>query len=98
VVPNRNKNGRNMVWAVRRNREAGHEAWARWEKANYRAMTANGHAVAAEQQVDGYLAECTKLSTHHASLSLNIPASPPFTFIPPLTLKTEADQEPLGNR
>ena len=55
-------------------------------------MTANGQAASAEQQVDDYLAECAKLSAHLASLGVNVPSAPPFTFIPPLSLKAGVDQ------
>jgi len=75
------------------NREGRHEAWEHWERANVRAMAANGQAVASEQQVEGYLAKCAALSARLATHGVSVSATPPFTFIPPLTLKVEVDQE-----
>jgi hypothetical protein len=75
------------------NREGRHEAWEHWERANVRAMAANGQAVGSEQQVEGYLAKCATLSARLATHGVLVSADPPFTFIPPLTMKAEVNQE-----
>jgi len=74
-----------------------HEEWERLERANDRAMAANSQAIGAEQQVAAYLAQCATLSARLASHGIAVPAAPPFSFIPPLTLKAEVDEERMFN-
>jgi hypothetical protein len=74
-----------------------HHAVERLERANDRAMTANGQAVAADQQVEGYLAKCAAISARLATHGINVPAAAPFCLVPPLTMKVEVDAERAAN-
>ena len=79
--------------------EAVHQAEAvyqdtadRLDRANDRAMIANGQAVGANQQVEVYLAKCAEISARLGSHGINVPAAPPFSPIPPLTMSSEVDE------
>jgi hypothetical protein len=78
-------------------REIYRETAARSERANDRAMIANGQAVGASQQVAAYMARCAALSTRLAGHGINVPSAPPFYPIPPLTIKAEVDAERTAN-
>ena len=69
----------------------------RVEKANDRAIIANGQAANANQQVVDYLANCAAISTRLAGLGINVSGAPPFYPIPPLTLQAEVDAERKAN-
>ena len=65
----------------------------RLDRANDRSMIANGQAVGADQQVGVYLAKCAEISARLASHGINVPAAPPFSTIPPLTMSSEVDAD-----
>ena len=69
----------------------------RLERANGRAIIANGQAANANQQVTDYLANCAAISTRLASHGIIVPAVPPFQPIPPLAMQSEVDAERTAN-
>jgi hypothetical protein len=83
--------------SVHQARDIYRESEQRLERANNRAMIVNGQAVAADQQVQGYLAKCAAISARLATHGINVPAAPPFSPIPPLTMKAEVDAERTAN-
>jgi hypothetical protein len=83
--------------AERKAQETYQEMAERLERANNRAIIANGQAASANQQATDYLANCAAISTRLASHGINVPAVPPFYPIPPLTMRSEVDAERTAN-
>lgn len=83
--------------AERQARESYGETTVRLEKANDRAIIANGQAANANQQVADNLANCAALSTRLASHGINVPGVPPFYPIPSLRMKAEVDAQRMAN-
>ena len=81
----------------RQARETYQEMAERLERANARAIVANGQAANANQQVTDYLANCAAISTRLASHGINVPAVAPFYPIPPLTMQSEVDADRTAN-
>jgi len=81
-----------------------HDAWWEYETANERAAKADNRAAAANyqssvanQSLQNYLDACAAISTNLAAYGINVPASPPFCPIPPLSMKAEVDAERSAN-
>ena len=83
--------------AERQAQETYQEMAERLERANARAVIANGQAAAANHQATDYLANCAAISTRLASHGIIVPAVPPFYPIPPLTMQSEVDAERTAN-
>ena len=79
-----------------------HKAWSDYKaanesaiKADNRAAAADGRAAAVNQSVQSYLDACAAISGKLAAYGIHVPASPPFTPVPPLSMKAEVDAERL---
>ena len=83
--------------AVRQARDTYQDTANRFDRANDRAMIANGQAVGAEQQVEVYMAKCAAISARLANEGIYVPATPPFSPVPPLTMSSEVDAERMTN-
>jgi len=81
----------------RQAQETYQEMAERLERANGRAIIANGQAANANQQVTDYLANCAAISTRLASHGIIVSAVPPFQPIPPLAMQSEVDAERTAN-
>ena len=81
----------------RQARETYQEMAERLDRANARAIIANGQAANANQQVTDYLANCAAISTRLASYGIIVPAVAPFYPIPPLTMQSEVDADRTAN-
>ena len=86
-------------------REEVHDAWAQYEEANARAARADNRAAAAEyrsavtsQSLQNYLNACAAISGDLATYGINVPASPPFSRVPPLSMKSEVDAERMAGK
>jgi len=73
------------------------ETVARVDRANDRAMIANGQIAGANQVVTDHLAKCAALSARLASHGIMVAGVPPFCAVPPLTMKDEVDAERTAN-
>lgn len=69
------------------------ELTARAARANDRDLIAKGQIAGANQQVANHLAKCATLATRLASHGIYVSGTPPFSFIPQLTLQSEVDTE-----
>jgi hypothetical protein len=72
------------------------ESAARVEVANDRAMIANGQVAGANQTVTDQLAKCAALAARLAAHGINVPATAPFSPVPPLNLRAEVDAARTG--
>jgi hypothetical protein len=80
-----------------------HDAWAEYEEANERAARADNKAIAANYQsavanqtLQNYLNACAAVSASLAAYGINVPASPPFSAVPPLSMRPEVDAERMA--
>jgi hypothetical protein len=80
-----------------------HDARSEAEDANERAAKANNRAIAAQyqsavanQSLQNYLNACTVISDKLAAYGINVPATPPFYLIPPLSMRSEVDAERMA--
>jgi hypothetical protein len=78
-------------------REKYRQTVARVERADDRAMIANGQIVGANQVVTDHLAKCAALSARLASHGIIVAGAPPFYAIPPLTMNAEVDAKRSAN-
>ena len=83
--------------AERQAQENYRELAARVERTDRQATFVNGQLAGANQQVADHLAKCAALATRLASHGINVPGTPPFSFIPPLLLQSEVDAERKSN-
>jgi hypothetical protein len=70
---------------------------ARLDRANDRAAAANSLLAAANQQVTAYLHACASISALLTHQGISVSTAPPFSPIPPLSLKSEVDAERTAN-
>jgi len=61
------------------------------------AYAADYQSTAANQQVSNYLNQCAAISAQVAVYGITIPAVPPLSPVPPLSMKTEIDAERMAN-
>lgn len=85
--------GANAGPAAQQAQEVYKEMAAREERANNRAIIANGQTAGANQQITDHLSKCAALAARLAGHGITVSGVPPFFPIPPLTLQAEVDNE-----
>jgi hypothetical protein len=82
-----------------------YDARLQYEAANESAVRADNRAAAADyraavenQSLQNYLDACATILTNLAAYGISVPASPPFSPVPPLSMKPEINAERLAGR
>ena len=82
-----------LAWRLANDDQWRHRGAERTEWAENRAYAADYQSAAASQQLTNYLNQCAAISAQLAAYGINIPATPPLSPVPALSLRTEVDAE-----